>query len=66
MTCQSFDQIHGAMLAARATDRDRQIAAIGAMNSGNPVFQKADEVGEHPRDLRMAFAGTRRRPRRDP
>ena len=44
---QPLDQVHRAMLAAGAADRDRQIAAIGAHQLRDPVLQERDDVVEH-------------------
>src|SRR5262245_10410708 len=52
---EAFDEINGAMLTAGATNGDREIAAIGARELGNPVLEEADDVGKHAGDDRMAF-----------
>ena len=52
---EPLDQVDRAMLAAGATDRDREIAAVRAGQLGNPVLEEADDVGEHLGDDRMAL-----------
>src|SRR5512147_692213 len=52
---EALDQVNGAMLAAGAADRDRQVAAVGAAQLGDPVLEEADDVGEHLGDDRVAL-----------
>ena len=42
----ALDQVDGAVLAAGATDGDRQIAAVGLAELGDPAIQKLPEIVE--------------------